>query len=322
MPNPSSLDQVALMQLWKLAQDVETALGGQKVSWKHVYIRTCMYKGEQALEIKHEDGFFHWLMRGFNKQNYVIKAGSSTATLLKKLHDDTADRDEKALFNAVTASSIPQNGMSMDDIVVKIKIASRVVNQIIQHTMERKVENALEKNQEGIKLFFSTLFLPNWGLADARRAEMIRAQEEFSRAQEAATNKFIGIVEKVQAYLDAATAQLNLAMTQKEEAEQLLQQARGASSLENLQLAAQKAKECELAAENAVQQGGDILKQADSLVKAKEAEAKQPILNFTEVEEFKKFREIVNVVGEAAEYAQSAKNAATQVVQLATKQGL
>jgi hypothetical protein len=185
--------------------------------------------------------------------------------------------------------------------------------------MERKIENALESRQEAIKMHFSGLFLPTWGLSDTRKAEMQRAQDELKHAQEVALNKFAGIVEKVQAYLDAATAQLNVAITGKQEAEQLLQQVKNSTGTEGLDIAVQKAKECAKSADEAVNYVNTIARLADELVKVKQAQASQLNLNFGEIDELKKFREIVNVEGEVAEYAQAAKVAALEVDKLASK---
>ncbi len=325
MPSHNLLDQATLVELWNLARAADAATQGHGID--HVYIRTRSNKGQMALDVCYEGGglftrFCNWLGRLFNKKYYIISQDSLTATLLNQLHNKTIDLDEATLVKAIESSTIQKESQTAYNALTKIKNCCRTINAILQRISEHKVENAIEPKQEGIKLFFTSLFLPSWGLTDIRKAEMQRAQEELRRAQETATNKLVKVVGKIQAYLDAATAQLNVAMTGKEEAEQLLQKAKNSPTQENLALNAAKAQESATAAEDAQNIASEIAKQADILVKAAENAPSQPILNFGEIEELKKFREIVNVAGEAAEYAQSARNAATEINRLVSKQKL
>lgn len=322
MSGHSSLDQATLLELWELANEAEIASKGQSRALKNIYISASSSKGKTVLHIKNQSGkafsrFFHWLSRWINKSSYRLAPGSKCAEELKRLHEKTSDLSEASLIKAIVASSLCSDGMSAEDVLVKIKAGCRVVNLLLQHTMEHKLENAMEANQEDIKLFFGRLFLPSWGLTDARKAEIQRASEELKHAQTTAENKFLDVIEKIQAYLDAATAQLNVAMTGKEEAEELLNKARSARTADSLQHAAMKAKECANAADDAVSLARDIVKQADAVIKVLESEENQPILNFIEIEKLKKFREIVNIVGQTAEYAQTAKDAAAEVMKLA-----
>lgn len=308
----SSLDQAALVVLWKLSVDAENASKGSLKGFKNIFIRT--YRSQ--LQVHREQGFADWCYRYFFKKNYVLEPGSPTAQLLLQLHNNTQDLSESALVKAISSSTLCKDGLTVQDVLSKIKAGCRMVNHILQHAMEHKIERAIEEKQENIKIFFSNLFLPNWGLADARKAEIQRAADELRRAQAASINKSIDIKQKIQAYLDAATAQLNVAMTGKEEAEHLLKQAKDGRTIDSVEVTALKARECAQSADEAVFQVQDIVKQAESIVKSK---TDQPILNFDEVEELKRMREILNILGQVAEYAQAAKDAASEVVKLALR---
>lgn len=315
MGGHSALDQATLKDLWKIAQDCEKALKGHVPSYKNIYIRT----NDKRLEVRYEDGILSWFGRLLKRKQYQIAPNTATAILLKELHNKTCDLSEAALIKAIDASTLCKGGVAAYDVLTKIKAGCRTLNSILQHTLERKLEKAQEVRQEGIKHFFSGLFLPSWDLKDARKAEIARAQEEFRRAQAQAVDAFTGIVQKIQGYLDAALAQLNVAMTGKEEAETILSNALNAHTVETIQQAALRVKECTTSAEEAVMMLKEITKQADDLVKREESKEQKPILNFGEIEELKKFREIVNVAGQAEEYANSAKIAASQVEKLASK---
>ncbi len=322
MSGHTSLDQQTLLELWALANEAEIASKGQSRALKNVYICTTSSKDKTVLHVKNQAGssfarFFHWLKRWVNKKSFMIAPGSTCAQQLKLLHKKTADLNEAALIKAIVESSLCSDGTSAEDVLKKIKTGCRIVNLLLQHTMEHKLESSLENNQEDVKLFFTTLFLPSWGLTDARKAEIQRAADELKNAQAIAENKFLDVIEKIQAYLDAATAQLNVAMTGKEEAEELLSHAKASQSADTLQHSAMKAKDCANAADDAVSFVRDIVKQADELINALEREEGQSIINFSEIEKLKKFREIVNIVGQTAEYAQTAKNAASEVMKLA-----
>lgn len=312
MAGHSSLDQGTLQELWKIAQEAEEATKNVKRVFKNIFIRT--YRSH--LQVHKEQGFMDFFYRYFFKKSYVLEPGSPTAQLLMQLNSKTIDLSEQSLIKAIASSPICKDGLMVHDVLAKIKSGCRTVNHILQHAMERKIEHAIEEKQEGIKLFFSGLFLPNWGLADARRAEIQRAADELKRAQAAAMSKSIDNKQKIQAYLDAATAQLNVAMTGKEEAEEILKQAKAGRTIDTVEVAALKAKECAQSADEAVFHLQDIVRQADSIVKSKET---NPILNFGEIEELKRMREILNILGQVAEYAQSAKNAASEVVKLALR---
>lgn len=324
MPGHSTFDQTTLLDLWKLVRDCDIATKGHRHSLKNIYIRTQTVNGQKCLCVRNENGglfsrFIHWCSRSLNHKSYTITNDSSTTWLLRQLHDKMADLSESALMKAISTSTIVTDGLSENEVLTQIKIGCRRLNHILQHIMERKVEKALESRQEAIVVLFSGLFLPNWDLADARKAEIQRAADELRRAQSAAKDMVISTSDKIQGYLDAACAQLNVAMTGKEEAEHLLKQAKSGHSIETLDQVAQKANECANDADQASIQVAGIIKQADELVKTKEKQPNQPILNFGEIEELKKFREIVNVVGQVAEYAQSARNLAAEVAKLALK---
>lgn len=326
MAGHASLDQSTLLELWNLANECEVATKGHPRAIKNIYIR-AITSGEKAhLHVQYERGtgfaqLISWLHRFLNKKSYEIKDGSPVANLLQQLHNKTVDLSEAALIKAIGASSLcKEGGLGAFDVLTKIKKGCRTVNLILQHILEHKLEKTIEPRQESLKLFFSGLFLPSWGLTDARMAEIQRAAEELQRAQAVAANKNVGIVEKIQAYLDAATAQLNVAMTGKEEAEELLSRAKCGHLLEDPNIAAIKASDSSTAADSAASQVNEIVKLADALVKAKEASPSKAILNFGQIEELKKFREIINVVGQVAEYAQAAKKAAYEVSRLALKQ--
>lgn len=325
MPGHSSLDQSTLLELWKLANECEVATKGHPRAIKDVYIRAISHEQKLSLRVQYESGkgfahFLNLLNRFLNKKYYCIKDGSLLANLLQDLHQKTLDLSEAALIKAIGSSTISKEGIPAFDVLTKIKTGCRTLNLLLQHILERKLESTVEPRQESLKLFFSGLFLPSWGLTDARMAEIQRASEELERAVAAASNKNIGIVEKIQAYLDAATAQLNVAMTGKEEAEELLSRAKSGHLYEGLDIAATKAGNSAMAADGAVSQVNEIVKLADALVKAKEATPSRAILNFGQIEELKKFREIINVVGQVAEYAQGAKKAASEVAKLALTQ--
>ncbi len=325
MTKYAALDQTTLLELWKIACDTEIAANGKRPPYKNLYIYTESIKGQKNLRVQNEGGtiltrFMRSMGRFLNKRAYMLTPGSPTAELLKQLHDKTCDLDESTCLKAINSSNLSKNGLSANDILNKIKFSCRCVNHILQHVMERKLENSLESRQESIKIFMTSLLMPTWGLGDIRKAETQHAHEELRRAQEAAASKVVSIIEKIQFYLDAATAQLNVAMTGKEEAEDLLQRARIARSQDNLNINAAKAQECASAADEASNQVTSIAMQADQLVRAKTQEEKQPILNFSEVEELKKIREILNVVGQVAEYAQAARNAASEINKLAAGQ--
>ncbi len=317
MGQHTTFDQETLRDLWRLAKETEVATKWQSHHLEHIYL--CTSKGE--LQIREEKGLIKSILRFFNKKWYVIEAGSPTAENLRKIHDKTADLSEQTLVKAISASSLVREEVSINEVLDKIKSACRIVNLILQHIMEHKVEHAVESRQEEIKLFFNNLFLPSFGVSDARRGETVRAYEELRRAHTMASNQSLGIVEKVQGYLDAAVAQLNVAMSGKEEAQHILNQANNARSQESLDVCAARAKECAGSADEALKLVTEIAKQADILVKAKASSENQPVLNFGEIEELKKIREIINVVGQVAEYAESAKNAASRVVNLSRPLG-
>lgn len=125
-----------------------------------------------------------------------------------------------------------------------------------------------------------------------------------------------GVIEQLEAFLQQATGELQIAKKQRKIAEDLLAQAKDPRKASQRGLILESAQIAVLEAEKTDSNLKSILQQAHDLVKDDEESPDRPFFNFKEIKELKEFRDIVNAEGEAAEEAYAARQALSEIENL------